>query len=249
VDVPLARLAANMGSLRLVVARMSDLLLIVPTRGRPENASRLAGACAAIDIDLVFGVDDDDPERDRYLSRRWPSNTRLTMGQRLGMCGTLNAIAVANAHRYALLGFCGDDHLPHGDHWPDAIRAALSDRPAFCYGDDLFQRRNLPTAVFLTSDIVQALGYMAPPTLRHMYLDNTWKAWGEAIGRLHYLPDVVIEHVHPHAGKGEADQTYSEVWPLMEPDRVAFNHYCEGGELERDVEKLREAMRASSAVR
>ena len=77
------------------------------------------------------------------------------------------------------------------------------------YGNDLIQGENLPTAIAMTSDIVTALGYMVPGGLVHLEIDTAWKLLGQAIGRITYLPDVVIEHCHPIAHKAEWDEGYA----------------------------------------
>jgi hypothetical protein len=51
---------------------------------------------------------------------------------------------------------------------------------------------------------------MAPPGFRHLFVDNAWKAIGEALGTLRYFPDLRVTHLHPHAGHGEWDSTYAE---------------------------------------
>jgi len=97
----------------------------------------------------------------------------------------------------------------------------------------------LPTAVFITTDIISELGYFCPPGLLHMYLDNSWKAWGEGAGCLRYREDVVIEHLHPDVGKAQSDSSYSESSSLMEPDRQAYAAYEQSGALAADIGKIR----------
>lgn len=218
---------------------MSDLVVIVPSRGRPGNIRRLREAWleTATAASLVVAVDDDDPTLDGYFEVA--DRRGFVVAPRRGLAGTLNEQALALADSYRYLGFCGDDHVPRTHGWDKRIVDTLDELgTGICYGNDLFQGERLPTAVFLTADIVRAVGYLCPPGLRHMYLDNVWKAWGEGIGRLRYLPDVTIEHVHPHAGKGEADTTYGEVWPLMGPDSEAFRRYMADG-YTADIAKLR----------
>jgi hypothetical protein len=225
---------------------MSDLCVIVPTRGRPQNAVRLINDWRTTEATarLLFAVDDDDPMKKHYIdvfdANREPW-LKFVVGERLRLGPTLNHEAVAQAKQWDYLGFIGDDHSPKTPLWDKKIEAALKEmRTGIVYGDDKFQGINLPTAVFLTSDIVRTLGYMCPPTLIHMWLDNSWKEWGESIGRLRYLPSVVIEHLHPQAdGKGQMDDNYAEVWALMEPDKVRFDAYRSSGGLGADIAKLR----------
>jgi hypothetical protein len=39
--------------------------------------------------------------------------------------------------------------------------------------------------------------------------DDFWMDLGRRAGGLTYLPDVIIEHMHPHAGKAEHDDGYA----------------------------------------
>jgi hypothetical protein len=218
-----------------------DLLVIVPTRGRPANALRLREAVleTAPGVELRFGVDDDDPALDEYRAAKLP----MHVGPRLGMCGTLNALAVDHAPFRPYLGFLGDDHLPRGP-WAEPICEALEELgTGIVYGNDLFQGPNLPTAVFMTSDIVRSLGYMAPPTLRHLFLDSCWLDWGRALDRIRYLPEVVIEHMHPQAGKAAWDGGYHECngGAMWEHDETAYAEYKASGQFDADVERIRSA--------
>jgi hypothetical protein len=189
------------------------LVYLVPTRGRPQGALHLTEAwrstgtgCAA----LVLVVDDDDPELDRYRDIGWP---HLIVGPRLRLGGTLNWLAPRAAELGAqAVGFMGDDHRPRSLGWDTALLGALrASGPGVAYGNDLFQAGRLPTAVAISGEIVEALGFYVPPGMVHLYLDDWWRHLGEALGALTYLPDVVIEHLHPAAGKGQWDPGYLEV--------------------------------------
>jgi hypothetical protein len=56
-----------------------------------------------------------------------------------------------------------------------------------------------------------------------LYIDNFWLALGKRIG-ISYLEDVIIEHEHPAAGKGEDDEDYATVnsHAMYEHDRRVF---------------------------
>lgn len=214
---------------------MKDLLVIVPSRGRPESVQPLAddffnnGTGRA---DLMFATDDDQPA--------YPFDNRLiySRGPRLRMCGTLNAVAVKEADNYKYLGFMGDDHRTRTPGWDAAVCEALQDHN-IVYGNDLIWGEGLPTAVFLRSEIVLKLGYMAPPELIHLYLDNFWLELGKATS-IKYLPDVIVEHLHPSVGKADWTPEYQEVndQALYAADEEAFNNYL-ATRFESDLEKLR----------
>jgi hypothetical protein len=189
------------------------MLVIVPTRGRPESMVRQVEAFdrTLATCDVLYAVDDDDPTAMEYLRLSGPLGVKFAVGPRLRMVGTLNFHALREAANYDVIGFMGDDHVPRTDFWDARILEPFTDgEPSVVYGNDLLQGSNLATAVFLSARLVAALGYMAPPCLVHLYADDAWMAIGRAT-RLVYLPDVVIEHLHPVAGKAEWDDRYAEV--------------------------------------
>lgn len=195
---------------------MSDLLVIVPSRGRPANIIELLDAwrytLAERRTDLLVAVDEDDPERAGYEGALNYADFELVIRPRERVGPTLNRLAIERAPKHFAVGFMGDDHRPRSEDWDEAMVAALREMGSgIVYGNDLLQGERLPTAVAMTSDIIQALGYMVPPGLVHMYLDNFWLGLGRELGRIRYLPEVVIEHVHPLAGKAEWDDGYREV--------------------------------------
>jgi hypothetical protein len=203
---------------------MRDLLVIVPTRGRPQNLRRLLKAWEETEAtaDLIACVDTDDPFLDEYVAMDLDF---LASGPRQGLVGWTNEAAMEYCDQYRYLGSIGDDHVPRTVGWDRRICDALKELgTGIAYGDDLIQHEALPTACFLTSNIVRAIGYMCPPSLEHQYIDNVWLGWGRALG-LRYLPDVVIEHMHPVAGQVQGDALYDESAALMDRDRRAFEEY------------------------
>jgi hypothetical protein len=206
---------------------VSDLLMICPSRGRPENVARLLQAWAELtsSAELLIAVDDDDPQLEDYLALDPVPGSDLVIGPRLRLGPTLNKLAAEYADLYFALGFLGDDHCPRTQGWDERLVEALRELgTGIVYGNDLFQGERLPTAVAMTSDIVRTLGYFVPPGMEHMFLDDYWKGLGQALGRLRYLPEVVIEHLHPIADKAEWDQRYYEVNApeMYARDRQAF---------------------------
>lgn len=212
------------------------ILVIVPTRGRPENIVRLDKAFldTQVDIEVMYCVDDDDPSLADYVRTGIP----LVTGPRKRLVGTLNDVAKRFADDYDIVGFLGDDVVPKTHKWDDIIRANFKTNMV-AYGNDGWQGEGLPTGVFLDARIISVLGYMVVPTLIHLFADNYWKALGEALGTLTYLPGVDMEHMHPYAGKAEHDLTYEEAnaGPVWDHDEKAFHWYVEN-ELAFDVEML-----------
>jgi hypothetical protein len=228
-----------------------SLTVLVPTRGRPANAARLVAAfeatCVLPDTTVQFGVDSDDPMWHYYCQAAGDAvhgRTQVTPCQpsrRRGMVDALNQMWSSRPQSADVFGFMGDDHLPVTPGWDEALCAALAGKPAaLAYGNDLFQCGDKPTAVVMTASIPRALGYMAPPELAHLFVDDAWLAWGRALDAITYLPDVVIEHLHPDAGKVQRDHGYDTVNApaAFSADHAAYLAYRDG-HMTADVDKLR----------
>jgi hypothetical protein len=215
---------------------MTDLVVIVPSRGRPDAALELArvfGETCAADTKLLFAIDADDPRLNEYSPLIRNGFVDLAINASTTMVEALNRTAVAFANPGGepapfAIGFLGDDHRPRTQGWDRLYVEALRELgTGIVYGNDLLQGERIPTQVAMTSDIVRALGFMAPPTLTHLYVDNFWRDLGEAAGCLRYLPDVVVEHMHPVAGKADWDEGHVRVnQPSMyQRDAEAYGRY------------------------
>lgn len=224
---------------------MTEMALIVPSRGRPQNIIRLYEALGKTnaDVELIVGVDADDPKIDEYYEIVNNRNFTLVVSPERRKFGpTLNALSLRFADEYEYLAWCGDDHLPITIGWDKFYRDELAQMNAgIVYGNDLVQGINIPTQMGFTSNIVKALGYAVPEGFIHLYIDNYFLELGRAIGGCCYLPDVIVQHLHPSAGGAQEDQTYREAnspenWSN---DQRRFNEYMIE-ELTTDAEKIRD---------
>lgn len=216
---------------------MPDMLVIIPSRNRPKSVADITQCLfdQSLDIDICFGLDDDDTSAYEYVPGViYERNARVMMN------GTLNLIANKYADKYKFLCFMGDDHRPRTHGWDKILSDPLKTKPGFSYGNDLIQKEFLPTAVVVSSEIVKSLGYMAPPVLKHLYLDNFWLDLGNAINSIHYFEDVIIEHMHPVREKSSEDNTYHESWVLADHDKAMYEKYKES-EFLNDIRKVVES--------
>jgi hypothetical protein len=221
---------------------MPDLVVVVPSRGRPDAAVALAEAVAGTrraDTALVVVVDDDDPAAGDYDLSRWDFATVTRFpNTRRGCVLALNAVACELARTVRAVGFLGDDHRPRTRGWDRVYLDALDALgTGIVYGDDGHRGQGLPTHVAMTSDIVLALGWMAPPVLRHLFADDFWRDLGVAAGCLRYLPGVLVEHLHPAAGKGVMDDGYAvtSCSTMFALDKGAYWSFRRDGGLDQAV--------------
>jgi hypothetical protein len=246
---------------------VNPLLIIVPTRSRPQNVGKVVDAwletAAFGAADLLFAIDFDDPAHDEYLDAlQHAARAADSIGATIGchsspvhrpLVTKLNAVALLHAElepsRLAI-GFAGDDHLPRTAGWAqifdDHLRRAGT---GIVYGDDGYQGENLASSWVMTADIVRALGRMVPAPVDHLYCDNAIMDLGRAAQCLAYLPGVVIEHVHPVAGKTETDEQYERVngREQYRRDRPAYRRWKRDGGLIDDVARVRALIKGKTA--
>jgi hypothetical protein len=224
---------------------MKKMIILVPTRGRPGNALELLVAHEKLSThsDILFVIDANDPEHDAYEFKVGKDRCMTIENETRGMAYPINkaASAIVKKGEYKYFAFLGDDHRPRTAGWDAILIQAMQRRPSLAYGNDLLQGERLPTMITMTSDIVKALDGMVPPKLKHLYLDNFWKKLGEDLGALTYLGAVVVEHMHPIAGKAEWDEGYKEVnaSEIYAFDALAYHNYIQSEAYELLKHKLK----------
>ncbi len=216
------------------------MILLVPSRGRPQNIAELKEAVYSTahgDVRFIVALDDDDPTVNEYTQIE---NVEFWVGTSKRLGPWLNELAPQLAKDDSVVGFMGDDHRPKSEGWDLRMIEAVGHK-GIAYGNDLIQGPNLPTAVFMTSNIVEQLGYMCPPGLIHLFIDNAWLEWGRGAECLTYLDDVIIEHVHPLKGKAAQDVTYEAAWSYGNADAATWETYKESN-LAHDIELIKEIL-------
>lgn len=199
------------------------MLIIVPTRSRPENVAKVVKAWEDTDAfrhaDLLFAYDVDDPKLaayDREMNTRPPGVRSYVIEKWAPLVPKLNEVATFHAKyypEYFAIGFAGDDHLPRTYGWAAHY---LNDLQWLGTGvvscPDGYRRDDLPTQWAMTADIVRALGRMVPAPVDHLYCDNAVQDLAEAADCYAYLDDVLIEHMHPLAkqGRGQSKAAWDD---------------------------------------
>lgn len=221
----------------------SDLVVLIPTRGRPDNAVALEQAFVETNTKAkrFYIVDFNDETRSQYFWKLPVESVIMIHNETGGMAYPLNYIARQFIGEFDNFAFMGDDHRPRTANWDEKFVEELYTGSDIVYGNDLFQGSNLPTAVAMSSEIVEALRGMVPDTQRHLYLDNFWLKLGQDLGKIKYLPDVIIEHCHAFNGKAPMDENYARVNApqVYSADKVAFDNYIASDQYQTLLAKLK----------
>jgi hypothetical protein len=222
---------------------MRDLLIITPTRGRPDSARRLIDAVAATrtaDTCLALAMDDDDRSYDDPYWESLPDWVDVIRGPRQGCPAWTNQVADMYQGGFRALASLGDDHVPETLGWDTILLGTIDAMggTGLAFGDDCLQHELLATAPVISADIVQALGWFMLPGIKHVYADNIWMEIAQGAGCLRYVPDVVIRHLHWSAGTAPMDQLYAERGHLWAGDEQTWRNW-QAEDKAIDVEKVR----------
>ena len=219
--------------------------ILLPTRGRPVNFERFVQACwaTARDWQLYVRLDYDDPLAPAYddtLNVVTHSRVSVFHGERVGFGASLNELAFhADRDGVSHLGMFGDDVVPETPHWDTRLIEALGPDLGVAYGDDGLRDKHepdLPTHYVTHTEVYRRLGYLSPPAIRHLFLDNVARDVGRYLRNFVFVP-VNITHRHPWVeGEEVHDPTYAEGGrnpDIRHADRLAYIRWTQDREWKR----------------
>lgn len=218
--------------------------ILCPTRNRPENIKRLfnsAVSTADEGIEFVFYIDEDDTKSESVLDNlpvKSIKGKRIVLSQMWNEC--------ADMASGDIMMHAGDDLVFKTTGWDTLVKEVFKQFPdgiAFVYGRDGYSPDDFGTHGFLHKNWVTATGYFVPPYFSSDYNDTWLNDVAKRIGRHVFLPDLLIEHMHPICGKGEWDRTHEERLERGRLDNVSQLYESLLDERIRDAEKLKRFMK------
>lgn len=190
--------------------------ILTPTRGRPENVKRLVKSVLSTarfpdEVEILFYVDFDD---DSFPSELESSNVRVIRGPRMWL-SVLQNILYANC-KGEIVMYAGDDLVFKTKDWDIRVVSAIEkypDKLVLVYPNDLATHgQSMAIHGFLHRNWINAVGSWVAPGRGSLY--DLWHTEvARKLGRLNYLEDVHIVHIHYRQGEGLApfDETYQYV--------------------------------------
>ena len=226
--------------------------MICATRSRPDMTKKMIKSWKDTQSglsDMVIMLDDDDPELDKYdvegVFKEVTDTARKMV--REGGCGIkfprgsaqLNQKAYEMYPDYKYYGLVGDDTIFRTKDWDKIVIDRFKEVGDFgmIYGDDLGCHK--PVMPFITANLIKLVGYLVPPKFIHMRIDRIWWDITKYSNNIHSVP-IVMEHMHPHWGKGEYDDTYDTMRSLRldRHDKTAYLLW-ERDELPKILDKIK----------
>lgn len=224
------------------------ILVIMVTRLRPlkalhcyeawrNNSEQLPNNAGGVHSDFMLAYDDDD---ESYDPRNFPAAmiSRMTAAR---VIPALNMRAMQYCDAYSSIMHFGDDQWIRTKDWDKMMLDKMDaiGGQGVLYPDDLLQREHLATAACISSEIIKALGYFGLPCVKHMYAEGAWMMVGRAIGKLVYMPNIIIEHMHYQNGKAVMDAQYQRANAMYTEDCHAATTWRQCGQAEQDLARVK----------
>jgi glycosyltransferase involved in cell wall biosynthesis len=213
-----------------------SISILLPTRGRPEQAERLLQSIVETTedpshIEVILYADDDDPAS--HAIQRDDLSIIKIIGPRLPM-GGLNTACLERSTGDIIVPL-NDDMVIRTSNWDRRIieiHERFPDQVYLAYPNDLHTGEKLPSTPIISRKTCEVLTHPFPESYQGGFIDyhimdifKRLQVLGE--NRIVYLGDVVIEHLHYQYGKAEVDATYEQRGPLNVGDEVfvGLRHY------------------------
>ena len=213
-------------------ATYTRINLMLPTRQRVKNEklptylnSALNTMSSNDNVVFTFLIDEDDDQSNIYLTD-FCKNYGLDKTQIIVNSSKTPHLGHFYNRLYdetkfqdekTLVSMTGDDMEFITPNWDQEILASANRSKGlgiiYC-NDNFVQRRRLCVNLFVTRTLVELTGKpFVCPWFAGDYLDDVWMAVGEAIGRLIYRGDIIIQHNHVDNDSPdiEVDQTYKRL--------------------------------------
>lgn len=213
---------------------MKKLLVICPSRQRVNKLMNMIydfGRTTNPDhTDLVILLDKDDPDVGMYFEKI-PLDIKIEIYDRSSDCTLTTEIINRAFHKYKdqyeYFSVTNDDIHYMTNGWDEAlcqplkISSGQDDTMVEKYGDRMIGNVNpgeFPITSVIDGRIVNAIGWLQYPYLKHSCGDNIWFWVGKRAKCLYHDGRYHTEHRSPYFNKTEVDETFkkSNAYECME---------------------------------
>jgi len=230
---------------------MSGIILL-PTLNRTKLVKQFFASYEATHAEVpgILLVDEHDFDNNQTayeeIIKLLPSNWELKE--------TGNAVSMGDKIRfiwpelsgYLWIGLLNDDHFCVTEEWDKKVEGMLDGTNMVSTNDGNwnFGVRVVGLTAW-SKPLLDCAGFpIFPRNLQHLYIDDVWKAIGEATGCWRETNKINIEHRHVFFHKMAKDETFEKVYaqPSWEYDSKEFKHF-----MEQDFNKVVERVKALRA--
>lgn len=202
---------------------------VLPTRGRPAQLQAMLDQCVATGMStpgtILVSRQDHDENGEAYTSLRLPRDWAVMQVESEGLAAKIQewyAGGLGDAYRW--IGLLTDDQMPITQNWDTALIAGIEGWNIVTSDDCDQAPKRMEGATIWSRDLVDEIGYLAPPGLAHLFFDDVWEKLGAATGCLRWNMDVKVKH-SPRTYAPNADPTAMAVRNFHATDELRFREW------------------------
>ena len=222
---------------------MNAISILTPTRNRPNNCDRFIKSLYETTqytgtLELLFYVDSDDPAKDIYkeIEERWQNNfwrIEFVIGEPMSVSKSWNIIAEKSLGDIMIMG--NDDLVYKTIRWDTKLLSRLielNDPYVLTWFEDGINGNRHCAFPVISREWYETLGYFSPGIFNFGYNDTWVYDIAKRVGKLNFMGDILVEHLHFSAGKSNMDDTYArnrsqEKGNLYRKDREIYERTVE----------------------
>lgn len=221
-------------------------LVMVASRNRPHNVERCFRHLKEVShiSDFILIINQDQ----RELYSDIDGVQTIVVPDSYGKTSTAKTNYVVDKklyQGYLTLSGIDDDTIVTTDGWDLLLSLPLKAKGyGVSWGNDTIQNGRVPTKWTMTTNIIDALGFICPPGLIHLFIDDFLARIGQELNSAHYAPNVMMEHHHWLNKKAEMDETYQETASreTWDHDERVFTEYMTG-QFHEDIERVKKHLK------
>ena len=203
----------------------NTISILTPTRNRPNNCERFIKSIYNTaknpgNIELHFYVDNDDPSLEAYKSLAKHCyeeynkfyKCEFEFGEPMSVSQSWNIIATKSTSYLLIMG--NDDLIYRTPEWDTRLIQNLAIKykqdPLWVswFNDGINADRHCAFPI-ISREWDDTVGYLAPGCFNFGYNDTWVFDIAKRLDRTHYIPDILVEHMHFSKGKSDMDDTYA----------------------------------------
>ena len=234
--------------------------LLCPTRGRPDRVCVMLESIIKTtekleNVEILFYIDSDDDKKDDYIAsinnllNQYNNPFKRVLphiGEPMSISKSWNIIA--EKCDGDILVMANDDEVWITKGWDRRLNEEADKFPddIYCiYFDDGTMHGKGCAFPMISRKWYETLGYFTPGIFKFLVNDTWIEFIARYIDRLHYVPDILVEHRHHLYSKAEIDDTYKrnidEYLGKKEDTAYFYSKECQD-KIKKDARKLMSKM-------
>lgn len=221
-------------------------IVICGSRNRPNNVERCFRHLKEVSHISDFMLLINEDQKDLYPAIDGVQTVIVPASYGTTSCAKANYFVEQKLYQgYFTVSGIDDDTVVTTDGWDLLLSLPLKAKGyGVSWGNDTIQEGRVPTKWTMTTNIVEALGFICPPGLIHLFVDDFLARIGQELNSAHYAPNVMMEHHHWLNKKAQMDETYMETASreTWDHDERVFTEYMTG-QFHDDIEQIKKALK------